>query len=90
MDSANAGGMGRNISRRKKAYKQEYNEREVDCEVYGCRVRTCNWLRHLGTKKHRDGMGLKTEVVGKIWVARAFLRRCGFLHKPSGWGGHAK
>ena len=63
--------MGRNISRRKKVYNQEYNEREVDCEVYGCKVRTCNWLRHLGTKKHRDGMGLKTEVVGKIWVARA-------------------
>jgi len=59
--------MGRNISRRKKVYNQEYDMREVDCEVYGCKVRTCNWLRHLGTKEHRDGMGLKTEVVGKIW-----------------------
>lgn len=39
------------------------------------KVRTCNWLRHLGTKEHRDGMGLKTEVVGKIWVARARGRR---------------
>lgn len=55
VDSANAGGMGRNISRRKKVYNQEYNKRELDCEVYGCKVRTCNWLRHLGTKKHGWG-----------------------------------
>ena len=21
-----------------------------------CKVRKCNWLRHVGTKKHRDGV----------------------------------
>ena len=41
----------------KKAYNQEYNRREVECEVCRCKVRKCNWLRHLETKKHRDGVG---------------------------------
>ena len=36
----------------KKAYNQEYNRREVECESCGCKVRKCNWLRHLGTKRH--------------------------------------
>ena len=40
----------------KKAYNQEYNQREVECEVCRCKVRKCNWLRHLETKKHRDGV----------------------------------
>ena len=40
----------------KKAYNQEYNQREVECEVCRCKVRKCNWLRHVGTKKHRDGV----------------------------------
>ena len=34
----------------KKAYNQEYNGRET------CEVKKCNWLRHLRTKKHRDGV----------------------------------
>ena len=40
----------------RKAYNQQYNQREVHCEVCGCRVKKCNWLRHLGTRKHRDGV----------------------------------
>ena len=38
-------------------YNQEYNQREVECEVCRCKVRKCNWLRHLETRKHRDGVG---------------------------------
>ena len=41
----------------KKVYNQEYNQREVECEVCRCKVRKCNWLRHLETRKHRDGVG---------------------------------
>ena len=33
-----------------------YNRRKVGCESCGCRVKKCNWLTHLGTKKHRDGI----------------------------------
>ena len=40
----------------KKVYNQEYNQREVECEVCRCKVRKCNWLRHLETRKHRDGV----------------------------------
>ena len=36
----------------KKVYNQEYNRREVDCEVCGCRMKKCNWRRHLETKTH--------------------------------------
>ena len=42
--------------RKKKAYNQEYKRREVECESCGCKVKKCNWLRHLGTKKHRGGV----------------------------------
>ena len=35
---------------------QGCNGREVGCESCGCKVKKCNWLRHLGTKKHRDGV----------------------------------
>ena len=41
----------------KKVYNQEYNQREVECEVCRCKVRKCNWLRHLESRKHRDGVG---------------------------------
>ena len=54
---------GRNIRRGKRCTIVQ-SRREVDCEVCRCKVRICNWLRHLGTKKHR-------EEVGEIWVARA-------------------
>ena len=40
----------------KKAYNQKYNQREVECEVCRCKVRKCNWLRHLETRKHKDGV----------------------------------
>ena len=40
------------------------------CEVCGCKARKCNWLRRLGTKKHRDGVE-NDKMVGEIWVARA-------------------
>ena len=37
----------------RKKRKQEYNWKEVECESCGCKVKKCNRLRHLGTKKHR-------------------------------------
>ena len=59
---------GENIRRKKKAYNQEYNQREVECEACRCRVKTCNcnWLRHVGTRKHRDGV--ENGRVGEIWM----------------------
>ena len=40
----------------KNTYNQEYNQREVECESCGCKVKKCNWLKLLRTKKHRDGV----------------------------------
>ena len=41
----------------KKVYNKEYSKRGVDCEVCECKVRKCNWARHLGTSKHMLGGG---------------------------------
>ena len=41
----------------KKVYNKEYSQREVDCEVCECRVRKCNWARHLVSRKHMLGGG---------------------------------
>ena len=41
----------------KKVYNKEYCQREVECEVCECKVRKCNWARHLGSKKHMLGGG---------------------------------
>ena len=48
--------IGEEHEEEKNAYNQEYNQREVECESCGCKVKKCNWLRHLRTKKHRDGV----------------------------------
>ena len=41
----------------KKVYNKEYSKLEIECEVCECRVRKCNWARHLGTRKHMLGGG---------------------------------
>ena len=41
----------------KKVYNKEYSQREVDCEVCECRVRKCNWAKHVKSKKHMLGGG---------------------------------
>ena len=41
----------------KREYNKEYSQREVDCEVCECRVRKCNWARHLVSRKHMLGGG---------------------------------
>ena len=41
----------------KKVYNKEYSQREIECEVCECKVRKCNWARHLGSKKHMLGGG---------------------------------
>ena len=41
----------------KKAYNKEYNKLEIECEVCECRVRKCNWARHLVSRKHMLGGG---------------------------------
>ena len=41
----------------KKAYNEEYSQREIECEVCECRVRKSNWARHVGTRKHMLGSG---------------------------------
>ena len=52
------GNMGKNIRRRKRCIiKNIIIKREVECEVCRCKVRKCNWLRHVRTRKHRDGVG---------------------------------
>ena len=32
----------------KREYNKEYSQREIECEVRECKVRKCNWARHLG------------------------------------------
>ena len=41
----------------KREYNKEYSQREIECEVCECKVRKCNWARHLGTRKHMLGGG---------------------------------
>ena len=41
----------------KREYNKEYSELEIECEVCECKVRKCNWARHLGTRKHMLGGG---------------------------------
>ena len=41
----------------KKVYNKEYSQREVDCEVCECKVRKCNWARHVASRKHMLGGG---------------------------------
>ena len=41
----------------KREYNKEYSQREVDCEVCECRVRKCNWAKHLSSViyfRHND------------------------------------
>ena len=41
----------------KREYNKEYSQSEIECEVCECKVRKCNWARHLGSKKHMLGGG---------------------------------
>ncbi len=41
--------------------------REVECESCGCKLKKCNWLRHLVAKTHTDGV--ENGGVGEIQVA---------------------
>ena len=36
---------------------QRSNQIEIWCEVCGCKVRKCKWVRHEKTKKHMMGGG---------------------------------
>ena len=41
----------------KKVYNKEYSQREIECEVCECKVRKCNWARHVASRKHMLGGG---------------------------------
>ena len=41
----------------KTEYNKEYSKLEIECEVCECKVRKCNWARHLVSRKHRLGGG---------------------------------
>ena len=41
----------------KREYNKEYSQREIECEVCECKVRKCNWARHLASRKHMLGGG---------------------------------
>ena len=41
----------------KKAYSKEYSKLEIECEVCECKVRKCNWARHVASRKHMLGGG---------------------------------
>ena len=38
-------------------YNKEYSQREIECEVCECKVRKCNWARHVASRKHMLGGG---------------------------------
>ena len=68
---------GEEHKKEEKVYIQEYNGREVDCEVCGSKVRKFDWFRNFGTAKHRDGVetvggggdigGQGKEAEGRSW-----------------------
>ena len=60
----------------KKVYNKEYSQREVDCEVCECRVRKCNWARHLVSRKHMLGGG-GGKVGGDVGGRGRIRRRVG-------------
>jgi len=49
----------------KKVYNKERSEREIECEVCECKVRKCNWARHVGTRKHV--LGAVVEKLMVLW-----------------------
>ena len=58
----------------KKAYNKEYSQREIECEVCECKVRKCNWARHLVSRKHMLGGGGAKKLMG-IWGKWWMIRR---------------
>ena len=42
-----------------KAYRNEYNKIEIDCEVCKCKVKTCRWKKHIETQKHKNNEMIK-------------------------------
>ena len=41
----------------KKAYNKEYSKLEIESEMCECKVRKCNWARHVASRKHMLGGG---------------------------------
>ena len=59
---------GNMVKIRKKTWHTIKNiMREVECESCGCKLKKCNWLRHLVAKTHTDGV--ENGGVGEIQVA---------------------
>ena len=52
----------------KKVYSKEYWQREIECEVCECKVRKCNWTRHLGTRS--ICWGVVVEKLMMMWGGR--------------------
>ena len=63
----------------KKVYNKEYSQREIECEVCECKVRKCNWARHLGTRKHMLGSG-GGKVDGDVGGWGRMIRRVSIAH----------
>ena len=49
-----------------KAYRNEYNKIEIDCEVCKCKVKTCRWKKHIETQKHKNNEMIKRKEEEKM------------------------
>ena len=50
------GNMGKNIGEKRKHTIKNITGRKYSVKCVKCRVKKCNWSRHLGARKHRDGI----------------------------------
>ena len=49
-----------------KAYRNEYNKIEIDCEFCECKVKKCRWKTHTETQKHENNEMIKRKEEDKV------------------------
>ena len=54
------------ILEKKKDYKKTYNQLEVFCDHYQCKVKTYRWSKHLQTEKHKHNETVKEDEEEKV------------------------
>ena len=49
-----------------KASRKEYNQIEIDCEIWKCKVKKCRWKAHTETEKHKNNERIKRKEEEKV------------------------
>lgn len=55
--------------RKKRRYTIKNSRKAARYESCGCKLKKCNWVRHLRIKKHNEGV--ENGAGNNLWVARA-------------------